>query len=256
MYNRAKGVNRGVRGSANLVTVAEQKGDRRQSWQLGELDAGDTYVKTNWNGSGNNLVVSVCNLVPGIPDHANIVARIDSDTSVSCDGFTFAPTASPTPFLEKLHVSYYAVSLTSLPDEGLSSLTPYKTEYVGNIDFRPGSGTFAGSERENGVAALFEGYLNFPFPDTYYLCLTSDDGSKLFIDDELVIDNDGTHGSVQECSFYDATGVAKIVVEYFENGGGATLYLQWVPMTRREFEYTAFCFPALFVQNHPGILIR
>lgn len=235
MYNRAEGVNSGVRGSANLVTVVEQKGDRKQSWQLAELDAGETYTKTNWNGSGDNLIVSICNLVPGVPDHANIVAYLESDPSVSCDGFTFPPTFSPTPSPEKLHVSYYAVSLTSLPEEGLSSLTPYDTEYVGNIDFSPGSGTFAGSGLENDVAALFEGYLKFSFTDTYYLCLTSDDGSKLFIDDSLIIDNDGSHGRVEKCAVYDATaGVEKVMVEYFERGGGATLILKWVPLSRRK----------------------
>merc|ERR1712012_1051605 len=47
----------------------------------------------------------------------------------------------------------------------------------------------------------------------------------------LVIDNDH-RGNRKTCAFYDATGLSKIMVEYFERTGGATLYLEWVPMTR------------------------
>merc|ERR1712038_839416 len=181
-------------------------------------------------------------MVPGReqdPDIANIVVYVDDDVdNASCDGFTFAPTLSPTKTPERLHVSYYAVSLNSLPDEGLGSLTPYDTEYVENIDFSPGSGSFAGSGRENDVAALFEGYLAFPvFPDTYYFCLTSDDGSKLFIEDELVIDNDMT-GNTKRCAEYDVItadaidAVSKVSVEYFERSGSSRLIFEWVPLSR------------------------
>ena len=127
------------------------------------------------------------------------------------------------------------MALSSLPDEGLGSLTPYDTEYVRNIDYNPGSGVFAGSGRANDVAALFEGYLAFPVArDSYYFCLTSDDGSKLFIDNELVIDNDST-GRSEKCAVHDATeDVSKVSVEYFERSGGSTLIFKWVPLSRRK----------------------
>ena len=57
-----------------------------------------------------------------------------------------------------VHVKYYEfIGQTSLPADGLKSLTPYADSYVRNIDFRPGSGTFATSGRKDNVAALFEG---------------------------------------------------------------------------------------------------
>ena len=57
-----------------------------------------------------------------------------------------------------VHVNYYEfIGQTSLPADGLKSLTPYAESHVKNIDFRPGSGTFATSGREDNVAALFEG---------------------------------------------------------------------------------------------------
>ena len=53
---------------------------------------------------------------------------------------------------------------------------------------------------------------------------TSDDGSKLFIDDIEVVDNDGEHGS-QEKSERAALrkGFHKIKILYFDSGGGNEL---------------------------------
>jgi len=252
MYNRAEGVNRGVRGSVNKVTVVEQKGDGRrgQSWQLGELGAGDTYTKSDWNGSGKNLAISVCNLVPGTPDHANVVAYVEGETSGTCDDFTFAPTSSPTNTPDNIHVNYYEVSLNALPAEGLKSLVPYANGYVQDINFLPGSGEdFATSGRANNVAALFVGYWKFPIPDEYYICMTSDDGSKLFIEDTLVIDNDRV-GNSEKCSTYETSGVRKMTVEYFQKAGGKRLVIEWVPLSRPpEFRLMTVVPPSAFVQE-------
>ena len=73
----------------------------------------------------------------------------------------------------------------------------------------------------------------FPLSDTYYICITSDDGSKVFIDGLLVIDNDGSHSATQECTMYDTpAGVKQIQIEYFEGGGNAVLFLEFVPLSR------------------------
>ena len=140
----------------------EQFGSTAQSWQLAELDAGEIYTKADWNNSGKALIIQVCNLVPGktigTPDIANVVVYVEGEQGMeSCDGFTFAPTNSPTATPENIHVKYYEFTDTSLPADGLKSLTPYAEDYVKNIDFRPGSGAFATSGRQNNVAALFEG---------------------------------------------------------------------------------------------------
>lgn len=61
-------------------------------------------------------------------------------------------------------------------------------------------------------------------------CITSDDGSKLFVNGEMVIDNDGLHSDVRKCgSVETADQDLEVVVEFFERGGGATLILEWSP---------------------------
>ena len=59
---------------------------------------------------------------------------------------------------------------------------------------------------------------------TYNFALTSDDGSRLFIDDNAtpVVNNWGDHGSTQvNVSKTMTAGSHKLVVEFYENSGGA-----------------------------------
>ena len=97
----------------------------------------------------------------------------------------------------------------------------------------------------------FVGYLDFPIDDSYYICITSDDGSKFFIEGSLIISNDGTHGAVQKCATYDTlAGVKQVEVEYFQQGGGATLTLEYVPLSRPDnFRLMRVVEPFEFVPN-------
>ena len=83
---------------------------------------------------------------------------------------SFSPSMHPS-FVSSagnVNVKYYEFAeQTSLPTEGLKSLIPYAEDYVKNIDFQPGSGTFASSGRENNVAALFEGKLFSQVPTVW-----------------------------------------------------------------------------------------
>ena len=128
----------------------------------------------------------------------------------------------------KITIKYYDASFwTELPVEGLSSLTPYATDTTTKINYQSSSGDFAGSGRGDFVGALFEGYL-YVDPIIQTICVKSDDGSKLFLDDVLVIDNDKTHAPRRICAAV-SEGVYKLDLEYFEHDRGATLILEWGP---------------------------
>jgi PA14 domain len=54
-------------------------------------------------------------------------------------------------------------------------------------------------------------------PGKYHFSLTSDDGAKLYIDDRLIIDNDGLHSPVtQEGTAKLAGGIHRLHVPYFQ----------------------------------------
>ena len=66
-------------------------------------------------------------------------------------------------------------------------------------------------------AIHFEAYLNITVSGTYKFKLASDDGSKLFIDDTLVINNDGVHAIQSKTGNINLTvGQHKLVVDYFQ----------------------------------------
>ncbi len=80
---------------------------------------------------------------------------------------------------------------------------------------------------------VFEGYFTVPSTSLYRFSLTSDDGSKLWINDQLVVDNDGLHGSeTVEGTAALSAGPHKIRVEYFNKTGGATLNLKMAEISQ------------------------
>ena len=67
-------------------------------------------------------------------------------------------------------------------------------------------------------------------------CITSDDGSKLNVNGEPVILNDGLHSAVTECGSVEVTdSEIEVVVEYFERGGGSVLVLEYSPPGTTEY---------------------
>ncbi len=60
--------------------------------------------------------------------------------------------------------------------------------------------------------------------DMYRFVLRSDDGSRLWVDGELVVDNDGLHASLEKTGAIAlAKGWHQIAVEWFNKTGGADL---------------------------------
>jgi hypothetical protein len=58
----------------------------------------------------------------------------------------------------------------------------------------------------------------------YTFYISSNDGSKLYIDDKLVVDNDGEHGAKELSGSISLNkGMHKICAEYFQSGGGMAL---------------------------------
>ncbi|TDC38475.1 DUF1080 domain-containing protein [Micromonospora sp. 15K316] len=77
------------------------------------------------------------------------------------------------------------------------------------------------------------GNLRAPVDGTYTFRLTSDDGSRLTIGDQVVVDHDGLHGETAKEGSVDLTaGLHPLFAELFDNGGGQVLRLEWrVPGT-------------------------
>ena len=115
--------------------------------------------------------------------------------------------------------SAYFKSVGHLPD--LSKMKPDLTGVSRGLDIG-----VAG--RDEGVIIRFESFLPIKTAGDYSFRLSSDDGSRLFIDDKLVIDNDGVHDVIsKEISLELQPGSHAIRVDWFENSGGEKLELDW-----------------------------
>jgi alpha-L-fucosidase len=81
--------------------------------------------------------------------------------------------------------------------------------------------------REN-TGLIYEGFIKIPADGFYNFYLSSDDGSKLWIGDELVIDYDGLHGDDEKSGKIALKkGYHSIKLAYFQAGGGSGLRLKY-----------------------------
>jgi hypothetical protein len=121
-----------------------------------------------------------------------------------------------------------------LPD--FSTLSPYASTAVTSLNFSSTNGNFANSGRSENVGALFSGWIDIPEAGEWRLYTNSDDGSKLWIGDQLVVNNDGLHGMVEVGGTVAlARGRHQVTVGFFERGGGAGLIVSWEgPGTAKE----------------------
>jgi hexosaminidase len=77
---------------------------------------------------------------------------------------------------------------------------------------------------ERYIGLKFSGYIFIPETGNYSFSTLSDDGSKLFIDDELIVDNDGIHWMNEAFGAVKLEkGFHKINISYFDMTGGTTL---------------------------------
>ena len=74
------------------------------------------------------------------------------------------------------------------------------------------------------------GKIAIPVDGTYRFATRSDDGSYVFIDGQMVVDNGGTHGAqMREGSVYLTKGFHDIEVRYFQQVGASEMAFFWVP---------------------------
>jgi M6 family metalloprotease-like protein len=118
-----------------------------------------------------------------------------------------------------------------------NAITSYKSGIAGFPDL-------AVANREDYFALDFTGYIHIPAQGYYSFYLKSDDGSRFWLNDRLLIDHDGLHDNFEEKNARVglSAGLHSIRVEYFENAGGESLSLQWAGgrISKEEIPVTAY----------------
>lgn len=150
------------------------------------------------------------------PHKARPAGRMPSLNLTSNEASDIASYLLPkTPEKAGIEFAHYKTELDRLPD--FSKLQPTKTGLATEFDVgKHGSG--------DRFALRYMGELDIVKSDTYRFQLGSDDGSKLLIDDKVVVNNDGVHGMNRKRGKVKLeAGRHAIVVEYFERDGGEEL---------------------------------
>ena len=122
-------------------------------------------------------------------------------------------------FGDGLTTKTYLGAWQSLPD--WSELAPAQVTVSQSVAIPP-------DLPDEDIGVVFTGYLDAPTRGVYRFWLSSDDGSRLWIDGQLVADHDGLHGS--SALWGDAplnAGHHAIEVEFFQHLGGIDLKLEW-----------------------------
>jgi hypothetical protein len=82
--------------------------------------------------------------------------------------------------------------------------------------------------RDDQFSLRFDGIIRLPAEGDYTFYTTSDDGSRLYIDGQLVVDNGGLHGPEEKSGKVRlAAGGHRITVTFFEQGGGEVVTAAW-----------------------------
>jgi hypothetical protein len=106
---------------------------------------------------------------------------------------------------------------------------------------------------EDYFALRFTGKIGIKNPDRYTFYLDSDDGSRLFIDGAVIIDNDGRHAHQKLSGVVDLNaGQHDLEIHYFEYFGSNALSLSWSHADRRESKVPASVFSSLTYQYYKG----
>jgi hypothetical protein len=126
-----------------------------------------------------------------------------------------------------------------------STLDPpiFLTRYDGRIYFSWwGYGSPADGMDHDAFSVRWTGYVEPEFSEEYTFVTYSDDGVRLWIDGDLLIDNWTIHGTTRDEGTIDLEAYEKypIMLEYFEGGGDSAIDLIWSsPSTGSEYIQTA-----------------
>ena len=111
--------------------------------------------------------------------------------------------------------AYYEGTWQNLPD--FAKVKPVAQGQTSDFDLSV-------ARRNNDCGLKFDGYLKIETEGTYTFHLTSDDGSKLWIDGKVVVDNDGVHPPQTVSGKTKlGKGMHKLTIGVFNSGGGFEL---------------------------------
>lgn len=140
--------------------------------------------------------------------------------------------ALPTGVRPGLRYAYYEAPIRSLQE--LAALRPQAEGLA------PALAPAALSRIADHYALVYEGYVQVPADGYYQFFTQSDDGSRLYLHGQLVVDNDGSHGKrLRSGEIALKPGLHPFRLEYFEDTEGQSLKVGYTGPGGQRQELTA-----------------
>jgi hypothetical protein len=204
----------------NLSAIATGIREITLSWEPSTDDTGIKLYEINANGSIINTTGPVTSYkLQGLElntDYTFSIKAVDKGNNKS----DASNEASADTYLSGLYYEHSTGGWTDL-DLINWSVAEFRGQ-VPNI-------TLAPRTQEDYFNFEFDGYLYITLGGTYQFRVTSDDGSRLTLNDVVIVENDGTHGNLTITSA-DRTlsaGAQLTNVKYFDYNGGHYLTMQY-----------------------------
>jgi hypothetical protein len=135
---------------------------------------------------------------------------------------TPVPTPGPTPLPSAGWLGEY------FDNQNLGG-SPAFTRYDGAIGFEWGTGSPAAGMRSDHFSIRWTTRAQFN-TDHYRVCAMADDGVRIWVGRDLVLDEWHGNNGVAYCNVHwFSSGTYDVRVEYYEDGGNALIYVWWEP---------------------------
>lgn len=191
----------------------------------------NTMLRYTLNGKEPDLRSAVYTTPIFIDNTANLKAKVyslDGAASSSTQSVEFTRLKmTPATRIDRsvlsagLRYSYYEGAYKKVPV--FSKIKPMKKGVLKSFDLDLVKG-----HRLNQFAMLIDGFVDIDDDGLYQFYLTSDDGCNLYIDDQLIVNNDGSHSARTKDGFAALRkGTHKIRFEYFEDFDGELIRLEY-----------------------------
>ncbi len=142
---------------------------------------------------------------------------------------TIAQASAPAqPTAAGWNYDYYEGKFNQIPD--FTALVPTRMATTDTLDIPKLT-----PDRQDNFALRFTGFIDIPNDGVYRIVLISDDGSKLYLNDQIFIDHDGNHPPTPASRLVRLqAGLLPVKLEYFQGNGSKSLHLVVEPCLDRK----------------------
>ena len=153
-----------------------------------------------------------------IKNSVNAVSTVSNSVTLFANA-DLNPAKTPSSIAAKVNASYFDLSgitpLAALPTFGETPMVTTRLDSV--VVANPGASSLGGLGLASKGGIVYRGYVQVASDDIYRFYLKSDDGARMYVDGELVLENDGLHTLFEDSGFLPLkAGYHSFRIEYFQ----------------------------------------